>query len=216
MKKAFFVLVITTLFSPVCYSQNTSIKLQPGDILFQDLDCGDACDAIEKVTQGARGMDFSHCGIVIATPTGYKVVEAYGSVKATPVDSFLKRSTDKNGQPKVLLGRVKEGDKALAQKSAALATQYLGKGYDDVFDMKNESYYCSELVYEVYKEANDGTPYFKLNKMTFKEPGSDNIMPFWTKYFAELYAPVPEGEWGINPGAISRSNKLNILPVRLK
>jgi hypothetical protein len=52
--------------------------------------------------------------------------------------------------------------------------------------------------------------------MTFKEPGSNNIMPFWKKYFEELRVPVPEGDWGINPGAISRSWKLETRKVSFK
>ncbi|MHC4724324.1 MAG: hypothetical protein ACYS9V_08765 [Planctomycetota bacterium] len=35
-----------------------------GDLLFQDLDCGPLCDAIEKVTTGYQGSNFSHVGIL--------------------------------------------------------------------------------------------------------------------------------------------------------
>ena len=35
--------------------------LKEGDLLFQDLNCGELCDAIETVTQGVDGKDFSHC-----------------------------------------------------------------------------------------------------------------------------------------------------------
>lgn len=215
-RKTLYALAIAMLsIAGTAQAQNT-YGVQPGDILFQDLDCGDACDAIEKVTVGAKGMDFSHCGIVISTPEGYKVVEAYGRVKATALDTFLKRSLDNKGQPKVLLGRVKAEDKALGQKSAQLAMKYVGKPYDDAFDMKDDTYYCSELVYELYREANGDAPYFKLNKMTFKEPGTNTIMPFWKKYFEELRVAVPEGDWGINPGAISRSKKLELRAIRFK
>ena len=42
-------------------------KPQTGDLLFQDMDCGPMCDAIEAVTQGAEGAKFSHIGIVKVT-----------------------------------------------------------------------------------------------------------------------------------------------------
>ena len=35
-------------------------ELTNGDLLFQDLDCGPFCDAIEKVTEGYRGAQLSH------------------------------------------------------------------------------------------------------------------------------------------------------------
>lgn len=186
------------------------VELQAGDILFQDLDCGEACDAIEAVTEGVNGWDFSHCGIVVNTDSGLMVVEAYGDVSAVRVDSFLIRSVDTAGKPKVVAGRVREQYKNIAQKSADIATEYIGKEYDNAFKLGDDKYYCSELVYECYKKANDGKAFFPLNIMTFKVPETDTFMPFWVDYYKELNQPIPEGDSGINPGAISRSPYLDI------
>ncbi len=185
--------------------------LLPGDILFQDLDCGPACDAIESVTEGVNGMDFSHCGIVAEVDGELRVVEAYGKVQAVQVDSFLLRSKDAAGNPKVLIGRT--SDKALAQQSAELSKKYIGKAYDKAFVMGDDAYYCSELVYECYKLANGGEVYFPLNTMTFKVPGTDTFMLFWTEYYHKLGTDIPEGDSGINPGAISRSEHLQIIEL---
>lgn len=189
-------------------------ELQEGDILFQDLDCGPACDAIEKVTQGANGLDFSHCGIVVKQNGELKIIEAYGSVQAVAVDEFMERSTDEHGYPKVVVGRVLEEDKELAAKSAKVAKEYIGKPYDKEFKMGDGKYYCSELMYEVYKTANGDKEYFPLNKMTFKEPDSTDFMPFWVEYYEKLQTPIPEGELGINPGAISRSGQFRIILIK--
>lgn len=186
-------------------------NLQPGDILFQDLDCGPACDAIESVTEGVNGRDFSHCGIVAEINGELQVVEAYGNVQAVPVDSFLARSKDADGKPQVVIGRT--GDKALAQQSAEYSKNYIGKAYDNTFAMGDDAYYCSELVYECYKQANGGEAYFPLNTMTFKVPGTDTFMPFWTEYYHKLGTDIPEGDSGINPGAISRSEHLQIIEL---
>ena len=35
-----------------------------GYLLFQDLDCGELCDAIKWVTKGVNGKEFSHLGLV--------------------------------------------------------------------------------------------------------------------------------------------------------
>mgnify|MGYP003338349778 CR=1 FL=1 len=58
---------------------DNSSNLQVGDLLFQDLDCGPLCDAIEAVTEGAEGRDFSHCAMVVQVGDSLKVVEAIGS-----------------------------------------------------------------------------------------------------------------------------------------
>lgn len=205
-----FVIFFLTAIIASCQSNTIDNKaFQEGDILFQDLDCGAACDAIELVTEGVDGYDFSHCGIVANVDGKLQVVEAYGAVRATPIDSFLNRSFDEDSKPKVLIGRPK--DQALAHRSATLSKDYIGSPYDDAFVLDDNAYYCSELVYECFKKANDNNAYFPLNLMTFKEPGTDSIMPFWKEYYKDLGLPVPEGEKGINPGAISRSDKLDII-----
>ena len=59
-KLALFVVAILIILSQM-YPQ-TSFKV--GDIIFQDLDCGPPCDAIEAVTSGYNGAQLSHCGII--------------------------------------------------------------------------------------------------------------------------------------------------------
>ncbi len=41
--------------------------MKEGDLLFQDLDSSPVCDAIELVTPGYKGANFSHIGIVVAS-----------------------------------------------------------------------------------------------------------------------------------------------------
>ena len=206
--------IASILFCLLISSCTNTIEDKPslfkaGDILFQDLDCGGPCDAIEQVTEGVDGWDFSHCGIVVEKESKLLVIEAYGAVQALPIDSFLLRYVDSNRNPKVVIGRPK--DNALATKSAELAFSYLGKGYDDIFQLNDDKYYCSELVYECFKAANNNQEYFPLNIMTFKAPNTDSTMSEWTKYYQEIGKPIPEGEMGINPGAISRSEELEII-----
>ncbi len=217
MNKALYIILFTTYLFISCRNevekeQKTQFNLQAGDILFQDLDCGAACDAIESVTEGVNGMDFSHCGIVAEIDGELKVIEAYGSVQAISIDTFLARSKDSAGRTKVVVGRLKDNN-GLAEKSAEIAETYLGKAYDKAFILDDDAYYCSELVYECYKAANGGTAYFPLNVMTFKEPYTDSFMPFWTEYYHKLGTEIPEGDSGINPGAISRSAYLEIIEL---
>ncbi len=194
-----------------CNESKEESFYKEGDILFQDLDCGAACDAIESVTEGVDGWDFSHCGIVAEIDGQLKVVEAYGEVQAVDIDTFLLRNTDSTGKPKVVLGRPKH--KELAVKSALLSKRYIGMEYDSEFKLGDDKYYCSELVYECFKKANGGEAYFPLNVMTFKAPGTDSFLNFWVGYYEDLGVPIPEGDSGINPGAISRSEFLEIIAL---
>lgn len=212
MFRSILIALLILSFSSCSYDAITGADLQEGDILFQDLDCGDACDAIEKVTRGYNALDFSHCGIVATVDGKLKVVEAYGDVQAVEIDTFLHRSTTKHGYPKVLVGRPKE--QGIARLAASESVNYIGKEYDKEFRLDNDKYYCSELVYECFMSANNNEAYFPLNKMTFKEPDSTDYVPYWVEYYKELGVPIPEGELGINPGAISMDPHLEMILIR--
>jgi hypothetical protein len=181
-------------------------------LLFQDLDGGPLCEAIEKVTTGYRGENFSHVGIAAEDERGRLVViEAVSAgVKVTSLQSFLGRSLDKDGRPKVVVGRLKNGYYHLIPSAIKEALALKGKPYDEVFAANNDSYYCSELIYEIFKRANHDVALFAMQPMTFRDPGTGRTDPAWEQYFAGLGVPVPEGEPGINPGAISRSGILTV------
>ena len=64
--------------------------LQNGDLLFQDMDCGPICNAIEEVTEGFDGHDFSHIGLVTIQKDSIFIIEAIGKdVHLTPLATFL-------------------------------------------------------------------------------------------------------------------------------
>lgn len=187
--------------------------LQPGDLLFQDLNCGDLCDAIEAVTEGVNGKDFSHCAMVVSVNDTLTVVEAIGnSVRFTSIPSFFARSGDTLSIQRITVARVKEPFKPLIEGAAAFATQQIGQPYDPDYLMDNGKWYCSELLYEAFKDANGGQSLFELNPMTFKDPETQAFFPAWVEYYAQLGSEIPEGEPGLNPGSISRSDKLEIIP----
>jgi len=199
----------TVPYVPILIGEEQKHLLEEGDLLFQDLDCGPLCDAIESVTQGFGGANFSHVGIVMQTERdSVMVVEAIGgSVKLSRLKDFLKRSRDAEGRPKVMVGRLR--DPQIIQKALVSLKSYLGKPYDDYFDIGNESYYCTELVYFTFE--NNSEPLFRLFPMTFKSPKHDSFDPAWLEYYERLDAPIPEGEPGLNPGSVSRSPWLDMI-----
>lgn len=210
-----FLLFITfsiSLFTQCCSSDGSKYNLQAGDLLFQDLDCGELCDAIEAVTHGVNGKDFSHCAMVVQVGDTLVVIEAIGEqVQLTSINHFFKRTGDSSKVENVTIGRLAEGHKHLIKEASLYALKQLGKPYDQVFKLNDGSYYCSELLYESYKMANGGKEVFKLHSMTFKDPNTDDFFPAWVKYYEKLSHEIPEGEPGLNPGSISRSKKIRII-----
>ncbi len=196
-----------------CQQLGGSFAPEPGDLLFQDLDAGPLCDAIEAVTQGCRGAKFSHVGLVAGEKDGQVVViEAVSAgVKVTPLEQFLARSRDARGRPKVVVGRLVPAHRHLIPRALDEGAALLGKPYDKVFAIGNEGYYCSELVYEAFRRANGGRPVFDLAPMTFRDPATGAMLPAWAGYFRKLNAPIPEGQPGVNPGGISRSPAIRII-----
>jgi hypothetical protein len=132
-------------------------------------------------------------------------------VELTPLETFLNRSFDARGRPKVLVGRLKQPHHRLIPCAVKEAFVLKGKAYDKTFIIDNDAYYCSELIYEIFLRANKDKPVFKLQPMTFKDPDTEDILYTWQAYFSDLGVPVPEGQPGINPGSISRSSTLTIV-----
>ena len=187
-------------------------EFKTGDLLFQDLKCGPLCDAIDAVTKGYQGKDFSHVGMVVNYQNQLGVIEAIGSkVQFTSLNIFLGRSFDAKGKPLVVAARLKKKYTQSIAKACELAIASLGTPYDDRFLPNNDSLYCSELIYAVYLNQASAKPLFKLAPMTYKQPGSKAFFPAWEQYYANLKSPIPEGKMGLNPGLISRSGKIKII-----
>lgn len=203
------VVVIVSVLSVLSCTKHYIPKT--GDLVFQDLDCGDLCNAIEKVTQGVNGASFSHVGVIDVEKDTAFVLEAIGpGVIKTPFIKFLDRSRDTVGNPKVMVGRLKDESQTNIPEAIKYCKSLLGKPYDDAFDISNQKYYCSELVYYAFRNSKGGY-LFELKPMTYNDPATGKIFPAWDTYFNELHVPVPEGKPGLNPGGISRSPAIKIV-----
>ena len=202
MKKYFYLLFISIL------SCNINFQLQEGDLLFQDLDSSPLCDAIELVTPGYKGANFSHIGLVVSDDGKLKVLEAIPpKVILTEIDDFLNRSFDKDGKPKVIVGRLKDQYKNTIPKAIEFVNKQIGVDYDEVFLLNNEKYYCSELIYEAFEKDS----IFRLQPMTFLHPETKDTLSIWKEYYSDLKVEIPQNELGINPGIMSLSNEIEIV-----
>ena len=82
-----------------------------------------------------------------------------------------------------------------------------------IFDLKDDTYYCSEVIYKGFQIVDSKQNLFIVNPMTFNEPNTNNPFIHWVSYYEELNAEIPEGELGLNPGSMSRSDKLDIIHI---
>jgi hypothetical protein len=205
-------IILLSLFCIACGNnltkENSEFQLKVGDILFQDLDSSPLCDAIELVTPGYKGANFSHIGLIVSEAGELKVLEALPpKVMLTTIDDFLTRSFDKNGSPKVIVGRLKNQYKSSVSSAINFAKEKLGVKYDEVFLLNNERYYCSELIYEAFEKDS----IFSLQPMTFLHPETKDTLETWKKYYSGLGIEIPQNKLGINPGIMSLSDKIEIV-----
>lgn len=205
--------IISILIIFTACNEPEIFQLQEGDLLFQDSDCGEFCDAIEAVTEGVDGYEFSHVGLVMQDDEGeLKVMEAVSAgVILTPLDTFLNRSFDEKGQSKVVVGRLKKSFQNFIPPAIDFIHSKMKATYDFNFNIENDSFYCSELIHLAFQDANYGEPIFDTPPMTFKEPGTDKTFAIWVDYFKNLGEPIPEGKIGLNPGSMSRSEYIEIV-----
>lgn len=206
MKKYTFLLLLS--FSWIAQSQQLPLSaLKTGDLIFQDMDCGPLCDAIEAVTEGYDSHDFSHMGLVYIQKDTIYIIEAAGTkVRLNPLSSF-----SKNTRKPMYVGRLKSKYQKLVPAAIAFSLQQMGVPYDEEYVYDNGKYYCSELIYDAFKSANKNKPFFQLFPMTYKKPGTDDFFPAWKTYYEEIGKEIPEGKPGCNPGGMSTSDKLTII-----
>lgn len=205
-------MICILMLATITSQAQESFVLQSGDFLFQDLDCGDLCEAIEKVTPGIGDRHFSHIGLACYQNGEVYVIESLGKgVQLTPLAKFLQRQTNKEGQPMVMVGRLKPSYTYLIEPAITFSLQQIGTPYDQYFLYDNGKYYCSELIYDAFHHANGAQDFFHMYPMTYKDPETGNYMPAWEQYFQKLGTTIPEGLPGCNPGSIANSPYIDII-----
>lgn len=182
--------------------------LHPGDLLFQDSGTGHG-EAISAVTVGWRDAAIDHVAIYAGRRTVMEATEP--AVILCPLARFLCRSLDARGRPRVIVGRPVEALRWSVPGALAWAAGRMGLPYDRALGPGGDAYYCSKLVAAAFRHANRGRPVFEETPMSFSDPATGAVHPYWGAYFDALGIPVPEGEAGSNPGALSLSTNIDIM-----
>jgi len=208
-------MTITVMGMKPCNSETEiPFEWQSGDLIFQESATnGEISRAIKGVTSSIDDYRFTHVGMVyIDEHDSIYVVEAtHPRVALTPLNDYLyplKKET-----PKSLVFRLKPEYHHCIPAAIEEGLKLLGKEYDYAYTLNDDKYYCSELIYEMLLRANGGKPVFILNTMTFKSPDTGEFLPEWVEHYKKLETPIPEGKPGINPGAMSKSQVVDMVYV---
>lgn len=185
--------------------------LQNGDLIFESVGKSAAAKAIDAATAHANEESFSHVAIIEVAKDGVYVIEAASEngVQRITLDEFLAEAThDESGNPAVTVMRLNRKYDTAA--FIANAKQYIGEPYDHYFMPDNGRMYCSELVYESYRDKN-GDPIFTVRPMNFR--AADGSMPeYWVELFESFGEPIPQGVLGTNPNDMAHEPILERLP----
>ena len=112
-------------------------NIREGDVIFQT-STSEQSPLIKLATRSV----ITHCGIIIMKGSKPYVLETSRTLQLTPLDKFIARG--KGGR--YWLKRSEKDNIKIEYD------HYLGKPYDLAFSFNNDIYYCSELVYDIYKK----------------------------------------------------------------
>jgi hypothetical protein len=179
-------------------------RLQTGDIVFQDTG-GEQGAAVKAAT----GSNYTHCGVVFEQDGKLYVLEAVQPVSVVTLDNFRKRSRIFHARR--LQDQGKLNQKAL-QKALNWGRSQLGKDYDLMFQWDDETLYCSELVWKIYKKSTDQE---LCQPKTFKSYFLDR--PEVRRVIAQRYGDpgkMPAKEPVVAPSDLAASPLLEEVPRR--
>jgi len=188
-------------------------RLKAGDLLFTvvaDTMANTLGTAIVKATSRAHAPQIDHVGIVCFHRGRLHVLEASTrkGVCICPLDTFLLHADHTaEGKPLVLVGRIAGNFDRRA--SVRRAKAFLGKRYDAIYSPTDDEIYCSELVQKSFVD-HKGNLIFSPAPMSFHD-ADGHILPYWTTFYQKRGLPVPEGEPGSNPTALSQHPAVNLI-----
>ena len=135
------ILLLALPFSPMMTEMITAQtdpieEVKEGDVIFQTSQSQQS-----PLIQIATRSRISHCGIIVMKNGKPYVLETLKTLVVTPLDKFIARGEG----GKYWLKRSNKENIKIKYGS------YLGKPYDLAFKFDNGKFYCSELIYDIYK-----------------------------------------------------------------
>ena len=125
------------LIEPLSAQDTPITDVREGDVIFHTSQSSQS-----PLIQIGTRSHITHCGIVVIKDGKPFVLETLKTLVLTPLDKFIARGKD----GKYWLKRSNRENIKIEY------AHYLGKPYDLAFSFDNDIYYCSELVYDIYKK----------------------------------------------------------------
>lgn len=185
----------------------TSNKIKSGDIVFRGATQGDLSEAINEVTQTSKATNYTHigvCDVVDGKVMVYHSDLGKGVVKE-PLELFLSPNDSVNYSSD--LYRIKDITNQQVELAISKAKQLVGEPYNTTYILEDKGYYCSEYIYELFKDDS----IFKLEPMTFKNTETNTFHKGWISHYKDLGIDIPEGKLGCNPNGMANSDTLLFL-----
>lgn len=128
---------------PLDLNEDALAHIKTGDLIFQS-----HTDRQAIAVALASGSRYSHVGIIHRRPDGgINVLDSAGSVGEQPLADWVKYG---HGRRFAVYRDTRLTD-AQREELLRAAAPHWGKGYDFIFWFDNETLYCSELPYLMYK-----------------------------------------------------------------
>ncbi|TLX72561.1 hypothetical protein E9993_17140 [Labilibacter sediminis] len=204
MYKNIFAFIFGLILLMSCQQNNSNATLKHGDILFRGNNIAGLSEAINEVTRTNKGTNYTHMGICVVEDKNIWVIHASptdGVIKE-PLELFCQPNKDEAYNTDVY--RLRQKFEEHIPKAIKKAHALIGSPYDSTYILESDGYYCSELIYEVFKEDS----VFAINPMTFINPKTQAFHEGWLEHYKELGIDIPEGKPGCNPNDMSTNSKL--------
>ena len=205
MKKAFAIIGILLCFIALPFSPmlvelmsattKATKNVREGDVIFQT-SSSEQSPLIKLATRSV----ITHCGIIVMKSGKPYVLETLRILQLTPLDKFIARGKG---------GRywLKRSEKENIKIEYG---HYLGKPYDLAFSFNNDIYYCSELVYDIYKKQL-GIELCEPKKVgDYMILGVDKL-PWLKKEMKERH--ITKEQYAVAPVEVFRSDKLRTVKL---
>ena len=186
--------------------------IKTGDLIFitvpKNSSKRDLADAISSST-GTGNENSIHTGILKKDLNDQiKIIEANTSegVISIPLKLFIENNLKSNPLTKFYVKRIKSSNEEDVKRWISDAEKQIGKKYNFTYLPSDDSLYCSELVYTVYKDKK-GKPLFKEIPMNFKD-NEGKFPPYWIDHYKKLNMEIPQSKMGTNPHNMMENNDL--------
>jgi hypothetical protein len=180
-----------------CASSRPKYNPQLGDVLFQSM----RASRLGEMIEGATHSDFSHCGIVVQRGGEWKVLEAVGPVRETPLKQWIHQGK----RDRFAAYRFKPEHQSKVPAVIAAALTMMGRPYDIQYELDDEKIYCSELIYKAYRKVT-GKPLGELQTL-----GELNWKPYVNEIEQITGGELPLKREMITPLALAEAEELSLI-----